>query len=181
MLIPCFSRYVLVHSWGRGNPLVRRGKPPPLPLLPCVWERRSSTTGSGVKAESIFPLQSCESRLPPWHTLHVWEFSRAIMIACWCFQGTVFKITCKYLHAVDFKFKPLESDPNVKFHLCRCNQHILIFFPNDLAFREGSKLQRPEAYSLRHSQYSPGIQGTYRGKFLNVLIRCPQRGEANFL
>lgn len=60
-------------------------------------------------------------------------------------------------------------------------QRILIFFPNDLAFKGRSRLQRPEGCNPKHFHFPPQKDRIYRGEFLNVLIRCTQRGKANFL
>ena len=70
-----------------------------------------------------FPFQRCESRLLP---IHSRGFSMTIIIACWCFQDILFKVTCKHTHVVDFKIKPLRSQ-NVKCHSCKCKQGIQIF------------------------------------------------------
>lgn len=44
-------------------------------------------------------------------------------------EDILFKITCKHLHAADFKIRPLGKNQNVKFHLCQCKSAHSDIFP----------------------------------------------------
>ena len=123
-------------SWASRAP-----QSPGRPLLtflakaPSFWGKASSHFHLGSEKGKIqcwlqcqveskyFPFQRCESRLLP---IHSRGFSMTIIIACWCFQDILFKVTCKHTHVVDFKIKPLRSQ-NVKCHSCKCKQGIQIF------------------------------------------------------
>lgn len=128
---------------------------------------------------------------PP-HTLYAQEFSRAIFTACWCLQGTLFKIPCKHLHAIDFKINPLRRNPNVKFHLCKDDPAHSDFLPKWPGFQGSVKVsktwgQQPITLPLstkkredlpwQVSQHTHQVHPERRGQF-PVIVEKQSHGQA---